>query len=348
MLDYFVAIYHKFFKPTPVQDMIAEKLREGAAVVCVRYRNKNCERYYSGSGQRVGSGFGKRRRFNISVESFKNGPRGYNPIYEYSSTQYITADQKELELVLADNFDNVSLVQIQKFGDHDAPVMIKALTSIASRLRAGQGYPVSKHCFITNDFVNKDGYIFRSGNATFIVPARLITMEKFTDMVDIENPFNPVDVIVADQKKIKRQHRSVKDIRRWYEVKQVPSKGDNWVFEFTANKTAEAPVFYYTLDLKIDQTGMEAHPFYIRQIVEDAVNSIKEKHPNWSLRIRNEHINVTWNNNTRTVNQHIELQRNERFNDSNPILIHDRNYATTGYQIPEFKPFLLRMVPDNG
>lgn len=290
-------INHNFREP-PVYARVASMLRGGAQMVKVKYRNCHEARYYTGTGYQYNDRLGKRKRWMMEVHRFDKSET--DDIRRFISLGLPWMHAGELELLLNWDGYNVYSIEEVKFFEIGVTPVKNELTDIVRRLKPGQGY-IHNSRKIEQDFIQPDGFLLRAPGCEFLVPEQYIASQLAFDYYKPDQPFAPKQVYVADPKLIKRQHRPNHDLKRWVVVKQVPSVSDNWAIRYTHGETAGAPVFYYSVDINIDNKAMKAHPFYITALVNNALEQVTAIHSGGHYYLEQAEITITWNGQTKPL-----------------------------------------------
>lgn len=278
---------------------IAKLLRDGASMVQVRYDNRSEIRYYTGSGIRYGEGNGKRARWMMEVTRFETTEDGVRRV---KPAILPWMDHNELDVLLAWDTSNVRRIEVIQQHNKTIEDQVTLLKDIASRLKPGMGYRIWDR-EIHNDLIDKDGYVIHNGSTKYVIPEHLLNTVMAFPVRNFIHTFDIANLFVQDEKRVKRQHRPVKDLKRWTVVKQLPSVEDKWVIKYTHGQTAGDPVFYYGLNIDIDSKAMKGYPFYITQLVNDALKDIRKKHGEGVYEINDRAITITWDNVTETIEQ---------------------------------------------
>lgn len=310
-------------------ELIAKQLSSGVERIHAFCR-RNGEFYeFQGTGVQL-SGGGNHRVYDIDFR--KLNPSGFDKPNRVSEFTRLTPDTWEYkDLARLDNSYFNELLKPVEF--HEVNVVVEQLRKIASRLKPGQLYQLG-HYGISMDLFTPNGYRLYLGKGNEIhIPATMIGNPRFFTYEDLNKQFDRANVLVLDETKIARKHRNDKDIKRWYELKQVPSVNDRSVLRFTHRNTAHAEVFYYDLQIIVDAKNQKGKPFYLTEIVKAAVKDLKHQHPpaSWHLELDYNNIYIEVDGEAATPIETYILKQNHypARQDSHPILIDDHPYVTT-------------------
>lgn len=295
-----------------VYGMVAGKLRTGSPAFEVHYHGHyNKPRYYTGSGERNGSGL--KARWNMDVHKFVNCEDGFIRIITASPT----IDHDELKLL--QTCDTMEFKVHQTHGLSTAQLK-ETLINIARRLKPGQGYKY-RGVTITQDLIHPDGYQVHMGMRKLVLTEDQLALPFVFDATGDDN-FDPKGIFVFDQTLIKRQHRPLTDPKRWIVTTQVNSIEDDWVISYTHYNTAGAQITYYGLDIVIDAKSMKRYPFYITELVNATLTELKTKHADGYYDLRVDKIKIQWDGNTYTLNEWLaKAEKFPAFKDNNPVVI---------------------------
>ncbi|ABY63160.1 hypothetical protein ST201phi2-1p335 [Pseudomonas phage 201phi2-1] len=308
---------HQFTDPTVFLG-IAQMLQAGIPIVKVRYRNVPEPRYYMGTGERYGNGVGKHARWMMTVTHFKQHDDGISRLEPEISPWM---DQRELDLLLQWHNYDIHVMEATFVSAVTAEDQVDIIKDIVRRLKPGQGYNYSGS-EIKTDCIQPDGYLIHTGSHKRIVPERFINTGLVFPRDQFGNDFKTKNLFVADEKRIRRQHRSNKDLHRWLVVKPVVSVNDQWAIKYTNGHTAHAPVHYYSVDIDIDNKAMKGHPFYIRELVEQALKDIHAIHSDGDYVFNPDNVLITWDGRSETLPKWLErAARYRASNDEEPIII---------------------------
>lgn len=310
--------YKRNFKDPEVFSTIAEKLREGADVVKVV--RGGIVRYYTGNGRRIGNGRGHAARWDVKISKFISVPEYEYPVLTQPNFPYL--DKEELAYLQGafDRFTNVYI--INNAATKPAVEIAVNINEIVRRLKPYQQYPYGGH-YIRNDFIQGDGnYLIWTKTGGVLVPAnRLDFAEIFTSHGIVD--FDPNLVEVYDQAKIKRHHRTLTDLKRWYVVTPMDSAADNWVFQFTPDKNAGGPLRHYGFKIDISNKTMKAHPFYVHRLINDAVAQLGVELGMGIYKLNTDHILVEWDGKTVSLSAWLDnANKYPASADINPVLIY--------------------------
>jgi len=306
------------FNDPAVYAGIAKLLQSGVPIVKVRYRNVPEPRFYIGTGDRYGNGVGKRARWMMMVTHFKQHEDGISRLEPVISPWM---DQRELDLLQQWKIDDVHAMEATFVSAVTAEDQVDIIKDIVRRLKPGQGYNYSGS-EIKTDCIQPDGYLIHTDDHKRIVPERFINTGLVFPRDQFGSDFKTKNLFVADEKRIKRQHRSNKDLRRWLVVKPVVSVTDQWAIKYTHRQTAHAPVFYYSVDIDIDSKAMKGHPFYIRELVEQTLKDLYAVHSDGEYVFNPDNVLITWDGRSETLPKWLErVNRFNASNDEEPIII---------------------------
>lgn len=326
------------FREPVVYARIAEMLRDGAQMVRVKYRNRIEARYYTGTGNPYNNCLGKRKRWTMHVQRFEIDQE--SKVSKLINLGLPWMDGPELDLLLDWDWGNVSDISIVKQYETEYKQIDNEIINVVRRLKPGQAYDMFG-TGIHQDTLQPEGFLLNIGINRVLVPDNLVATELAFNNYTVDKPFDPKKVYVGDEKLIKRQHRPSHDLARWLEIKQVPSVEDDWVLCFTHSETAGAPVFYYSLEIIIDNKSMKAHPFYVTDLVNFALRKIRKVHNNGYYTLDVVNIKVTWNGETKPLLGWLDnVRRYPALLDEQPNLVYKplQAYATYKYGgVPEFK-----------
>lgn len=321
-------VYNETFVEPRLFSHVAKLLREGAHMVQVRYNNRSAIRYYTGSGIRYGNGNGKRARWMMEVTRFDIDEDGFHRV---TPAILPWMDQDELELLLTWDTSNVRSIEVIQCPNKTIEEQVTLLKDIAGRLKPGMGYNLWQR-EIHNDLIDKNGYVIHNGPTKYVIPEHMLNTVLAFPVRNFEHTFDPEKLFVQDEKKVKRQHRSVKDLKRWTVVKQLPSVEDKWVIKYTHTRTAGDPVFYYGLNIDIDSKAMKGYPFYITELVNGALRDIRKKHGMGVYEINDSAITITWDGITESVQQWMaKIQKFPGIADNVPVVIYEPLQSKVNY-----------------
>lgn len=316
----------RFVEPT-VFSAIAKMLRDGTPIVKVKYRSSVQPRYYTGTGLPYGSGRGKRARWMMEVTHFENQGDG---LYGLTPKILPWMDQTELDLLLKwDNRDvyGIEAVFVSAVTPTDQLDIIK---DIVRRLKPGQGYGYG--CAeIKQDFIQPDGYLIHMGHTKFLVSEEYLNTGVVFPRDQFGSDFKVKNLFIADEKKIKRQHRPNTDLKRWTVLTHLVSNEEPWAIKYTHDKTAGAPVHYYGLAIDIDSKLMKGHPFYITELLNSAVNEVYAKHGSGSYTLNTDRIFIQWEGHSDRLPNWLEhAKKFEGFVDTAPVIIYKKLESRVG------------------
>jgi hypothetical protein len=121
------------------------------------------------------------------------------------------------------------------------------------------------------------GYRLYSYNRDEInVPTSFITSTRLVTQQDLDRDFEVDRVKILNEDKIARQHRPDRDLKRWYVVEEVKSIEDRHAIRFTHRSTAGDKVKYFRFDIDIDSRNQFSKPFYVTELLEDAVKKLEQ------------------------------------------------------------------------
>ncbi len=293
--------FRQRFNNPVVYAKVAELLREGHPIVKVRYRNAQ-PRYYMGTGQSYNNKTGHKARWMMTVCHFERGDDG---VHRLTPQIHPWLDNVELELLQKMSFDRVFGIDLVSVSNVNTFDQVHFLKDILRRLKPGQGYNYSG-AEIKTDLIQPDGYLIHLGSLKYILPERFINTCMVFPLNEFNNDFKVKNLYVADEKKIKRQHRLSTDLKRWTVITPLVSTDDPWVVKYTHSKTAAAPVFYYGLTLDIDSKLMKGHPFYITELINSALKEIVPKHDEGHYEINAQSIIIKWEDKELTLPQWLD------------------------------------------
>ena len=314
------SFFNRNFREPVVYSLVAEMLRNGAPVVRVKYRNRSEARYYTGTGNLCNSGIGHRKRWNMIVHRFDSDAPDATSKFINLGLPWM--DGKELDVLLAWDWSNVARIEEVHFYDTELDQIKTEITNVIRRLKPGQGYDFHG-ANITQDTIQPDGFALNHGATSLLIPESLLATRIAIPAYIPDKPFDPKKVYVSDEKLIKRQHRPNSDLLRWLEIKQVPSVDDGWAIRYTPYHTAATPVFYYSVEINIDNKSMKAYPFYIKELMDHALKQIRKLHGDGHYSLNQIYIKVTWNGETKPLLAWIDnARRYPRALDEQPNIIY--------------------------
>lgn len=296
MFKYLTKLWNKYIRPPEQYTSIANQLSNGVQFLRVNYwhpTHRYIDRYYYGTGRKIKNGFGRNTIYDIKVAKTVTSQDNLTSI-EYLGRVDLVDDEMDLLVVECPHTRAVETKR-DYYTDkrYTLEQVIGYLSMIVRRLKPGQGYTLNNF-EITTDFIHPDGYVIYYKDDRRLIPIELMNSGMISNGLDIDEPFDQSKVFVKDESKIKRQHRSPKDLLRWIVLTEVNSVTDDWVFKFTNANTATGSIKYYRLKIDIDHKVMYGHPFYITQLLQCAVDQLREKHPNTWIEVRTDQISIDW------------------------------------------------------
>lgn len=310
-------------------DLIAKRLNSGVERIHAYSRGEIYE--FRGTGVLL-SGKGNHKVYDIDFR--KLNPMGFEKINQVTEFKRLTPDLWE--------YTRLAKLETSGFSDLDSPVefhpvdlVVEQLRKIASRLKPEQYYLLGKYG-VSMDLFQPNGYrLYAEKGIEINVPATMIGHPRLFSHADLGKTFDRANVLVLNESKIARQHRNDKDIKRWYEVRQVPSVLDRHVLRYTHRSTAHAEVFYYDVKIIIDATNQKGRPFYLTEIVKAAVAGLNSKHRSdeWHLELDYNNIQIeVAGEDTCSIDAYLNKQRNYPARvDTHPILVDDNPVVCNGY-----------------
>lgn len=315
-----------FVEPT-VFATVAKMLRSGIPIVRVRYRNKPEARLYTGTGLPYGNGSGKRARWMMDVTHFEDREDG---VSELVPKILPWMDQTELDFLVKWDDSHVFMIEAVFVSAVDKTDQLNILKDIVRRLKPGQGYRYSGS-EIKQDFIQPEGYLVHTGGAKRLVTEEYLNTGVVFPYDQFGSDFKVKNLYIADEKKIKRQHRPNTDLKRWTVLTHLVSNEDPWVIRYTHDTTAGAPVHYYGLTIDIDSKLMKGHPFYITELVNSFANEVFAKHGAGHYTLKTDRIFIQWEGNSELLPNWLELAKKfERFVDNAPVIIYRKLESCVG------------------
>lgn len=249
---------------------------------------------------------------------------------------YLTQNSSLLEYInQAFDYGNFS-IEAAKNHTYSFEAFTDYVRHIVSRLRPGQGYFITDTIMVDTNWLTEHGEVIVTKNGKkYGFGEGMVMLDVFLPSIDLSKKFDPSKVTVADEKLIKREHRKFTDPKRWLVIKQVASIGDDWVISATANNTAEAPVYYYTVEVDINHHSVAGYPFYIKDLLQVAVDTILEYHPGFTLNLQDENILIKFKDGpSEPVFKWVERQKAyPKLKDSEPIIFYTKHDIRQKYEM---------------
>lgn len=319
--DYLKQKWRESFVEPAVFSVVAKMLRDGIPIVKVRYRNHSEPRYYIGTGLPYGNGIGKRARWMMDVTHFENRDDGVTTLTPKVPPWM---DQTELDLLLKWDRDTVYMIEAVFVSAVTQADQLDIIKDIVRRLKPGQGYNYSGS-EIKQDFIQPDGYLVHTGNNKRLVSEEYLNTGVVFPRDQFGSDFKVKNLFIADETKIKRQHRPNTDLKRWTVLTHLVSNEEPWVIKYTHDNTAGAPVHYYGLTIDIDSKLMKGHPFYITRLVGSAANEVFAKHGAGSYTLNTDRVFIQWEGRSERLPTWLEhAKKFEGFVDSAPVIIYKK------------------------
>lgn len=328
-MSLFKAIYNRWFGENKGLEHIAQQLRSGRPYLKITDKHNMQPIYLRGTGLHI-SGTGNQRTYDIRIHQFNAIPTETSLLIARK-----LADCQILNQAISEEnytrFSNPTYLE----GRNDPAEVMELLKKIASRLKPHQCYKL-QNLRITNSIFSKDGIRFYDhNNREWVVPHDLIDDRYYVSTGDLVTGFDPAKVAVFDEAKIKREHRNDKDPKRWYELKQVESITDRHAFTFTHACTGAAPLAHYSLDIIIDAKNAVSKPFYVKEIIASALNTLNTKYPAGTYFVDGDtsQINITWAGETTSIDTYRDNQLKYPASvDKQPVLIYPELVVTQTYR----------------
>lgn len=289
------------------------------------YDTGSCNLYeLRGSGRHL-SGRGKLKVYDIEIRQLR-----IESLYRDECVSDWTAFNLDhpfysrLNMLSEDNINDLNDPGELKLNDPD--FVISTLRKIAGRLKQYQGYPLGR-LTVTSDLITSKGYQFICNGFKLVVPTSMVSTTCFITNDELSAEFNPNLVKVMDQEKILRQHRHDTDPKRWYIISKIESATKPYVVKFTPRKSGVDKVAMYAIDLHIDSRNQGGKPFYVTELIKDAIQTLSTKHPDhsWDIKLYNDAIKVhVFEHPKLSITEYTERQDKwPEHVDHNPILIDD-------------------------
>ena len=324
MRDKIAAFWERHFGENQGVEAIAARLRSGEQIVSASCR-ANGELYeFRGTGIFLG-GHGNQREYFIEFRKLLTS----SCIHPNVATDWVKLSRDTWEFAdLRDMTDSYFMDIHQAAPKNDEHTVVEFLRTIAKRLKPHQYYLLDNMA-ISADLFTRTGYRLYSHNRIENdVPHTMIGSRRLITKGELEHRFDPLKVRILDETKIAREHRADTDIKRWYTVKKVETLSDEHVIRFTHRNTAHAKVAYYQLAIEVDARNQAGKPFYVTEILTDAVKQLGKDYPDDKY-----HLEIFPANITITVPDCPKMlldayaKRQDQYpenRDHNPILINDQ------------------------
>jgi hypothetical protein len=311
--------YKRCFGKMEGLELIAARLRNGAPYVKAYDGQDNGLVYFKGTGEHV-SGWGQEKRYDVHFQVL-NHVKGYGEIltdwHPVHKSMYLRANLEDLK-------DSYLIGLQDQEGENDPEEVIAWLRKIASRLKPHQAYTLNMMT-ITHELFSGDRIRMFGGGREVLIPREYMGNRRLVTEAELGTTFNGNKVRVANEEKIKREHRLNTDPKRWFVLTKVDSVTDKHAIRFTHRKTANAPVFYYALEIIADSKAMVGHPFYVKELLCSAVDSLSKDHSSgdYQLEITTSAIDFTWDNKTVSIDVYRDNQSKYPASvDKQPVLIY--------------------------
>lgn len=319
--NYLKQKWQESFVEPAVFAAVAKMLRSGIPIVKVRYRSHPEPRYYTGTGLPYGNGSGKRARWMMEVTHFEELHDG---ISELAPKILPWMDATELDLLVKWDNSHVYMIEAVFVSAVTHDDQLDIIKDIVRRLKPGQGYNYSGS-EIKQDFIQPDGYLVHTGNTKRLVSEEYLNTGVVFPRDAFGSDFKVKNLFIADEKKIKRQHRPNTDLKRWTVLTHLVSNEEPWVIKYTHDNTAGAPVHYYGLTIDIDSKLMKGHPFYITELVDSAANEVFAKHGAGNYTLNTDRIFIQWEGHSDRLPNWLEhAKKFEGFVDAAPVIVYKK------------------------
>lgn len=255
-------------------ELIASRLRDGAFQV--NAYNQRLGRLYEFRGTGIyRGGRGNQKEYYIEFRYLLINDFGYSNYH--TATDWIKLARVSYEFLALQNLDDSDFHDLLE----PAPVndeihVVDALRKIANRLKPHQFYRMSNFA-VSSDMFTQAGYrLYSCNRAEINVPTSFITSTRLVTQQDLDRDFEVDRVKTLNEDKIARQHRPDRDLKRWYVVEEVPSIEARHAIRFTHRNTAGDKVKYFRFDIDIDSRNQFSKPFYVTELLEDAVKKLEK------------------------------------------------------------------------
>jgi hypothetical protein len=324
MFDKIVRFFNRHFGENQGVERIAARLRAGEQLISAYCRGQGELYEFRGTGIFLG-GHGNEREYFIEFRKFYlHSYNSFNTATDWVKLSRVTWEFNELE----DMTDSYFMDIHESAPKNDEAAVLELMRTIAKRLKPHQFYVFNNYA-ISAEIFTRTGYrLYTHGRVELDIPHTMIGSTRIFNKSELEHRFDPKNVRILDEVKIARQHRADTDPKRWYTTKQVASVGDKHVFRLTHRKTAHAKVAYFSMAIDIDQRNQAGKPFYVTELVRDALKAIERDHPDheWHLELFPENLTIQVPDcPLMSIADYVKRQADYPENvDHNPILINDR------------------------
>jgi hypothetical protein len=255
-------------------ELIASRLRDGYFQVNA-YNHRHGRLYeFRGTGIYLG-GRGNQKEYFIEFRYLQINDFGYSNYH--TATDWVKLSRDTYEFEKLQNLDDSDFRDlIEPAPVNDEAHVVEALRKVANRLKPHQFYQMAQFA-VSSDMFTQAGYRLYSCNRDEInVPTSFITSARLVTQQDLERDFEVDRVKILNEDKIARQHRPDRDLKRWYVVEEVKSIEDRHAIRFTHRSTAGDKVKYFRFDIDIDSRNQFSKPFYVTELLEDAVKKLEK------------------------------------------------------------------------